>query len=80
MLRRFVKQEQHFKWDQKFKENYFNFMGKLFKDGYAIELPEGDINGKSGKTWYQAHFSMNTSGKIWVVFDCTAKYHKMNLN
>ena len=49
-------------------------MGKLFEDGRAIELSENDIDGKAGKTWYQAHFSVNTSGKFCVVFDCAARY------
>ena len=29
----------------------FEFMGKLFKDGHAVELDKGDINSKSRCNW-----------------------------
>ena len=55
-------------------------MGKLFKDGHAVELPEDDLEGIPGKTWYQAHFSVENSKKFRVVFDCVARFKNVNLN
>ena len=36
-------------------------MEKLLKDGYAVELPDDDFEGIPDKTWYQAHFSVESS-------------------
>ena len=47
---RLVKQEQRFKKDPVLKKDYFEFMGKLFKDGHTMELDKDDINGKGGCT------------------------------
>ena len=55
-------------------------MEKLFENGHAVELPENDFSGNLGKTWYQAHFDVNTSGKFRVVFDCAARFKNLNLN
>ena len=71
-LGRIVKQNQRFKRDEKFRTDNFNFMGKLFKDGHAVELPEKDFEGVTGKTCYQAHSSVDTSKKIRLVFNCAA--------
>ena len=55
-------------------------MGKLFDDGHAIQLNSDNSSERPGKIWYQSHFGVNTSKKIWVVFDCAARYRDVNLN
>ena len=62
-----------------FKDNYLYEMYKTFiADMIAKEYArKADSNGKSGKTWYIPHhgvFHPAKTGKIHVVFDCSAKY------
>ena len=55
-------------------------MGKLFNDGHAVELADDDFEGIPDKTWYQAHFSVDSSRKFRVVFNCVARFKNVNLN
>ena len=63
-----LKLEQRFKGNEELKQNYFNFMGKLFDDGHAVEVKAEQINENAGKIWYQSHFCVNTSNKFCVCF------------
>ena len=65
-----VKLDNRFKKNPELKNNYFNFMGKLFEDGQAFELESKKLNDRPGKIWYQSHFCVSTSNKFRVVFNC----------
>ena len=62
------------------KINILNLWEKLFKDGHAVELADDDFEGIPDKTWYQAHFSIDSSKKFQVVFNCAARFRNVNLN
>ena len=66
------------KLEQRLKKNYFKFMGKLFKDGHAVEIDPSESD-QTGKNWYQSHFALILAKKNCVVFDCSAKFQDVRV-
>lgn len=66
--------------DQTFQKHYVNFMKEIIDRGDAEETTEDDVK---GETWYLPHhgvYHSKKSGKLRVVFDCSAKYQETCLN
>ena len=78
-LNRMVKLEQRLKKNNDLKENYFKFMGNLFRSGHTVVVNPSE-NEELGKVWYQSHFCVNADKKIRVVFDCSAKFKGVCVN
>ena len=67
--------------DSKYRAEYTEFMEEMISRGYAEEVSHPEE--KSGKgVWYLPHFGVyhKMKGKLWVVFDCAAKYRGTALN
>ena len=54
-------------------------MGDLFSNGHNIAVNSLEAE-RRGKIWYQSHFCVNSSKKIRVVFDCSAKLEGVCVN
>ena len=67
--------------DSEYKEEYFNFMNELFKNGHAEEVIES-THSKDKKCWYIPHFGVRhpRKRKLRVVFDASATYNNQSLN
>lgn len=65
-----------------FLEDYKGFMHSLFAKGYAVEVPQEQLDRKDNKVWYVPHHGVYhpKKKKIRVVFDCTATYQEVSLN
>ena len=58
-------------------------MRELVAKGYAHNVPTVQMSPEEGDTWYIPHHGVNhphEPGKIWVVFDCSAKFMGLSLN
>ena len=72
--------EKRFKRDQKFFQQYKQFMEDMIGNGYAEKCK---IEGKEGRCWYLPHHGVyhpQKPEKIRVVFDCSAQYANMSIN
>ena len=65
--------------DEGFREEYVNFMKKLFIAGYARRVVS---ERKLERAWYLPHHGVYhpTKGKIRIVFDCSAEKEGISLN
>ena len=66
--------------DPELKSKYKDCMEDLMKRGYATKAQPAEVQ---GKTWYiPLHAVQHPAkpGKVRVVFDCSAKYHRKSLN
>ena len=54
----------------------------LLEKGYAEPVPDAELEGDIGTTWYLPHHSVvnPNKSKIRVVFDCSAEYRGTSLN
>ena len=69
--------------NERFYNDYADFMNKLLLKGYAEKVPNEEIDRNDGKVWYIPHHGVyhpNKPEKIRVVFDCTANYQGVSLN
>ena len=69
--------------DQKAKENYVDFMQKIFDRQHASRVPVDELTGPSGKVWYLPHFDIyhpKKPNQERVVFDCSAVFCNESLN
>jgi len=69
--------------DQKAKENYVDFMQKIFDRQHASHVPADELTGPPGKVWYLPHFDIYHPKKpkpVQVVFDCSAAFCIESLN
>ena len=65
--------------DNKFFQDYLKFMDSLLRSDYVKRLDASP----SGKTWYISHHGVyhpSKSGKIRLVFDCSAEYQGRSIN
>ena len=70
--------KRRFARDPKYKKDYVSFMNDMIKAGCAERAPK-----KSAKSWYIPHHGVyhpKKSGKIRVVFDCSAEFEGQSLN
>ena len=66
--------------NNKFKDDYIEFMKELTSKGYAKESSKV---AESGHCWYSPHHGVyhpNKSGKIRVVFDLSAEHYGVSIN
>ena len=66
--------------NNKFKDDYIEFMKELTSKGYAKESSKV---AESGHCWYLPHHGVyhpNKPGKIRVVFDLSAEHHGVSIN
>ncbi|KAL0177328.1 hypothetical protein M9458_026222, partial [Cirrhinus mrigala] len=68
--------------NQTFKEDYVNFMNDVISKGYAVKVPNEDLNRSDGKVWFIPHHGVYhpKKRKMRVVFDCGASYQGATLN
>lgn len=68
--------------NQMFKEDYVRFMNDMINKGYAVKVPDEDLNRSDGKVWFIPHHGVYhpKKQKIRVVFDCGASYQGTTLN
>ena len=67
----------------KMKEDYLQFMGKLFERNHAVPVPDEELARNDGRVWYLPHFGVYHPKKpeqIRVVFDTSAEYQGVSLN
>ncbi|XP_050416044.1 uncharacterized protein LOC126829914 isoform X3 [Patella vulgata] len=71
-----------FRKNQKFHEDYTNFMNSMFEKSYAEEVPKEEINCDNDRLWFIPHHAVvhKQKGKLRVVYDCSAKYRGVSLN
>ena len=65
------------------KDRYAAEINNLVSKGFAEKVPEDDLAGPPGRTWYLPHHGVlnpNKPDKLRVVFDCAAKYQGRSLN
>ena len=78
--KRLERLEKWFKRDQKFFQQYKQFIEDMIGNGYAEKCK---IEGKEGRCWYLPHHGVyhpQKPGKIRVVFDCSVQYANMSIN
>ena len=69
--------------DEKYREDYVNFMNELLSKGYASKVPEDRETLESGRQWYiptHGVYNPQKPGKIRVVLDCSARFGGTSLN
>jgi hypothetical protein len=64
------------------KDKYCEGMEDLLRKGYAVKVPEAEIQRDDGKVWYLPHHPVVNPNKekIRIVFDCAAQYRGISLN
>jgi hypothetical protein len=57
-------------------------MSKIFKEGYAVKVPDEKLAQSDGHVWYLPHHGVchPKKRKLRVVFDCAARYQGTSLN
>ena len=69
--------------DPKLHEDYKAFMENVLTKGYAHKVPTDQGSLEEGRSWYIPHHGIyhpHKPDKIWVVFDCSAKFMGKSLN
>ena len=82
-LSRLMKLKQRLKSDAQYRKDYVEFMQENIKNGFAEKVPKEEVSDKNKRVWYIPHhgvYHKKKSGKIRVVFDCSALYHGFSLN
>lgn len=67
---------------QTFREEYVSFMNQVISKGYAVKVPDEELNRSDGKVWFIPHHAVYhpKKHKLRVVFDCGASYQGTTLN
>ncbi|XP_070548923.1 uncharacterized protein [Ptychodera flava] len=82
-LQRFRGLERKLRNNPKFHADYQKFMADIIEKGYAIQVPNDELDRDDGKVWYIPHHGVyhpKKPEKIRVVFDCSAKFQGVSLN
>lgn len=68
--------------NQTFREEYVSFMNQVINKGYAVKVPDEELNRSDGKVWFIPHHAVYhpKKHKLRVVFDCGASYQGTTLN
>ncbi|XP_064646159.1 uncharacterized protein LOC135499344 [Lineus longissimus] len=74
--------QRKFERDEELYQNYKTGVEELLSNGFAERVPESEISGPQGKTWYLPHHHVSNPNKdkIRIVFDCSASYKGDSLN
>ncbi|XP_070571257.1 uncharacterized protein [Ptychodera flava] len=67
----------------KFHADYQKFMADILEKGYAVQVPNHELDRDDGRVWYIPHHGVyhpKIPEKIRVVFDCSAKFQGVSLN
>ena len=78
--KRLERLEKQLKRDQKFFQQYKQFMEDMISNDYAEKCK---IEGKEGRCWYLPHHGVyhpQKSAKIRVMLNCSAQYANMSIN
>ena len=81
-LARFLALKKRFIKNEKLRDDYCGFMKTMIDSGFMERVPENELEGHIGKTWYLVHHPVyhKVKQKIRVVFDCSLKYSGVSLN
>ncbi|KAJ8346865.1 hypothetical protein SKAU_G00282660 [Synaphobranchus kaupii] len=65
-----------------FLEDYKAFMENILDKGYAIEVPQEQLEHDDNRVWYVPHHGVYhpKKKKMCVVFDCTVSFQDVSLN
>ena len=68
--------------NQTFYTDYKTTINDMIKKGYAERVPEEELDGQPGRTWYIPHHGVchPKKNKLRVVYDCAASYKGVSLN
>jgi len=69
--------------DRELHDRYRSGIQDLLLKGFAEVVPDEEIEGKNGRTWYLPHHNVvnpNKPDKLRIVFDCAAEYAGTSLN
>lgn len=69
--------------DEKYRQDYINFVENVIAQGYAEKVSRETFSLKPGKVWYIPHHGIyhpKKPEKIRVVFDCSARFYGTSLN
>ncbi|XP_014676449.1 PREDICTED: uncharacterized protein LOC106816368 [Priapulus caudatus] len=82
-LKRLQYLSRRFGKDPELHRRYQSEIQTLLDKGYAEVVPEREVDGVPGRTWYLPHHAVtnpNKPDKLRVVFDCAAEYLGNSLN
>ena len=64
-------------------ESYQRSMEEMIDKGYAMKVPQSELQRSDGAVWYLPHHGVTSEhkpGKLHVLFDCAAKFKNVSLN
>ena len=82
-LRRLYSVERRFRSDSHFAARYASVIEEHIRLGHATIVPDTELNGPVGRTWFLPHHGVinpNKPEKLRVVFDASAEYRGHSLN
>jgi hypothetical protein len=82
-MRRLFAVERRFRSDQQFAARYAAVIEEHIRLGHATIIPDAELNGPVGRTWFLPHHGVinpNKPEKLRVVFDASAEYRGHSLN
>lgn len=81
-IQRALTLKRKFKRNPVFHQEYSDFMKDMIEKGYAVRVPENQLNCQDGKLWYVPHHGVYHPQKkrLQVVFDCGASFQGTSLN
>ena len=69
--------------DSSRSQSYQRSMEEMIDKGYAVKVPDDELQRSDGTVWYLPHHSVTSEhkpDKLRVVFDCAAKFKNVSLN
>lgn len=82
VVQRALALKRKFKRNPVFHQEYSDFMKDMIEKGYAVRVPENQLNCQDGKIWYvpQNGVYHPQKRKLRVVFDCGTSFQGTSLN
>lgn len=74
--------KRKFRKDELFHTEYTSFVSNVISKSYAEKVPQHQLDGENGKTWYIPHHGVRhpRKGSLRVVFDGSAEFKGASLN
>ena len=69
--------------DRKKYESYQRSIEEMIDKGYAVKVPDDELQRSDGAVWYLPHHGVTSEhkpDKLRVVFDCAARFKNVSLN